>query len=54
MLLLAAQFVETGKTRVAEQMPDEMGGQHLTRGEEKSDDRVGRKNGSFHRKNGRV
>ena len=25
MLLLAAQFVETGKTRVAEQMPDEMG-----------------------------
>lgn len=25
MLLLAAQFVETGKTRIAEQMPDEMG-----------------------------
>jgi len=54
VLLLAAQFVKTDKTGIAEQMPDEMGSKHFTRESAGFDDRTGRENSSFHGENGGI
>ena len=54
MLLLAFKSAKTGKTRIIEQVLDEMGRNNVARESKRTDDFAGWKNHTINRENGEL